>query len=456
MYRKHLKEMENLETTTNDPKNSLTKNDDIKSTGIKTIDRLADIPIVNTAFANVTDYYVRVKDKNCLWRTSLNLAELSFRTMAFAATPLTSLAKKPILSVDSYLCEKVDELEHNYPSIIKPTEQLTANAYTQAKEVYDKTLKQPIDTLSSIKEKTVAYGNDTMNSIVKKGTSSIDSVRLYSFEKIHESADLGIRCADSVLENKYAKWFTKPALDLYEKSLQYIIPFQSEDSSALSAPGDDSNTLKRIYDINSRVYKHLYQTTFTQLSALHLQFESTIKKLQAIKDVLEFAYTDSKERINSAFTNVSKNTLVSQCATYIDKNKISLEKIDGIAKVYSYAVLNEVKQMIDKYMGLVKNFPVVFNGTKLKQSLETLMSQVNKESFGTFLASTIDQLKKMNQTLMAYTSQMFQVVTTSNVGKIDNERPSTEVIDFAQPIPATVNTNNTSSNPNSRTKKQQN
>jgi hypothetical protein len=100
---------------------------------------------------------------------------------------------------------------------------------------------------------------------------------------------------------------------------------------------------------------------------------------------------------------------------------------------------------------LVKNFPVVFNGSKLKQSLETLMSQVNKESFGTFLSSTIDQLKKMNQTLMAYTTQMFQVVSSSNVATVDNERPSTEVTEFVQSIPAAVNTS-ASSNSNSRTK----
>ena len=157
MYRKHLKEMENSETNT---ANTTTTTN--KSTGIKTIDRLADIPIVNSALTNVTDYYGKVKEKNVLLRTSCNLAELSFRTMAFAASPLTSLAKKPILTVDSYLCEKVDELEHNYPSIVKPTEQLTATAYTQAKEVYDKTLKQPIDTINSIKERTVAYGTDTV------------------------------------------------------------------------------------------------------------------------------------------------------------------------------------------------------------------------------------------------------------------------------------------------------
>ena len=42
-----------------------------------------------------------------------------------------------------------------------------------------------------------------------------------------------------------------------------------------------------------------------------------------------------------------------------------------------------------------------------------LFSNTLKDSIATFLTSTIDQLKKMNHTLMAYTSQMFQVVTNS-------------------------------------------
>ena len=64
-------------------------------TGIKTIDRLSELPVVNSALSNVTDYYEKVKEKNVLLRTSFNLAELSVKTMAFAATPITTLCKKP-------------------------------------------------------------------------------------------------------------------------------------------------------------------------------------------------------------------------------------------------------------------------------------------------------------------------------------------------------------------------
>jgi hypothetical protein len=386
---------------------------------------------VYSALTNVTDYYGKVKERNVLLRTSCNLAELSFRTMAFAASPLTSLAKKPILSVDSYLCDKVDELEHNYPSIVKPTDVLTTTAFTQAKEVYDKTLKQPIDVINNIKERTVAYGSDTMQSVVKKGTSSLDSVRLYSYEKMNNTADFGLRTVDCVLENKFAKLFTKPVVDLYEKSMQYLLPAASLDfidQEQQQHLVDHQTTLRRIFDINNRVYKHLYQSTFAQLSALHLQFDNTIKKLQAIKDVIEYSYTDSKERIHTTLNKVSKNTLVSQCVAIIDKNKVSLEKIDGIAKHYSKALLTDVTHMLEKYMGLVKSFPAVFNGTKLKVTMDNIMSQINKDSIATFLSSTIDQLKKMNHTLMAYTSQMFQVVTNSvTEAAPDNAQPATEI-----------------------------
>ena len=54
------------------------------------------------------------------------------------------------------------------------------------------------------------------------------------------------------------------------------------------------------------------------------------------------------------------------------------QKIDGIAKHYSKALLTDVTHMLEKYMGLVKNFPAVFNGTKLRVTLENIMHQINK------------------------------------------------------------------------------
>ena len=64
-------------------------------TNIKTINKLNEIPVVNSAVKNASGYYESIKQKNILTRTSCNLAEIYLRTVAYAATPITSICKKP-------------------------------------------------------------------------------------------------------------------------------------------------------------------------------------------------------------------------------------------------------------------------------------------------------------------------------------------------------------------------
>lgn len=68
----------------------------------------------------------------------------------------------------------------------------------------------------------------------------------------------------------------------------------------------------------------MYQTTFTQLSNVHFQFEMTIKRLQSLKTMSDMIYADSKKKLGDTLQTVSKNTLVAQCAQLIDKNKLSM------------------------------------------------------------------------------------------------------------------------------------
>ena len=64
-------------------------------TGIKTVDKLSEIPVLNSAVTTASDYYGKVKEANSLIRTSCNLAELSLKTFKYAASPITYLCKKP-------------------------------------------------------------------------------------------------------------------------------------------------------------------------------------------------------------------------------------------------------------------------------------------------------------------------------------------------------------------------
>lgn len=419
MYRRHLHEMESSSKGgSSAAQQQLSTNN---KTGIRTIDAISEIPVVNSALNNVTEYYGKVKERNALLRTSLNLAELSVSVMSLAATPITSLCKKPIESVDSYLYEKLNDLEHSYPSITKPTEQITESAKLQVKQIYNQTLKQPIDRFNNFKDITT----NKVNEVLKVGTDSIDSIKSYGCDQINRSAALGVRMVDACLESSLARLFTDPVLNFTERSLDFLIPESATATSngAIKAsvaqqqlvPG---TTLRRIYDINSRVYRHVYQYTFVQLNKIHVQFEATIKKLQSLKQLSDAFYSGSRDRFVKTMQSIGNNSLVSQCMLVVNRNNLSLDKMEVFMRTSYRAILEDVAQMVEKYMSLVKNFPVTFNGTKIRQTIESLVSQLNKESFAVILTFSIDQLKTINASLVSYTNQMFQVVNNSRLANL--------------------------------------
>jgi hypothetical protein len=117
------------------------------------------------------------------------------------------------------------------------------------------------------------------------------------------------------LDNKYAKAVTDPALDYAEKTLDYYLP-------STTAMVEGQGAVTRLFNINKRVYNHVYDTTFVQLKKLHMQFEGMITKMVSLKKLLEEMYTVRKNQVVAA---VSEMTLVQRCQTYLTEKNWSLE-----------------------------------------------------------------------------------------------------------------------------------
>lgn len=56
-----------------------------------------------------------------------------------------------------------------------------------------------------------------------------------------------------------------------------------------------------------------------------------------------------------------------------------------MCKNYSNVILADVSQLVENYMSLVKNFPLVFNGSKIKQNIDQLMNQMKTVILKKFL-----------------------------------------------------------------------
>ena len=87
----------------------------------------------------------------------------------------------------------------------------------QAKELYEKNVKQPLDTLASAKDKKL----DEMKTY---GTNTVNALRSYGMDSVHKSADMGVRLVDNLLDNRVAKLFTEPVLSFTENALDYWMP----------------------------------------------------------------------------------------------------------------------------------------------------------------------------------------------------------------------------------------
>ncbi len=213
------------------------------------------------------------------------------------------------------------------------------------------------------------------------------------------SAGYGLRTVDSLLEQKYAKMLATPFLDMTEKSISYLIPdeksitSQQQDEEVIL---DETNTLKRIFDINRRVIQHTYQATYNQIIKLDRQYNFILEKLKQLKQ-----FSDIITSNVSVVCEGGKNSLKSICAGYVDFDSLSLEvssivglklsfyflllfflfvqKLEGLGKIYYKAILGDVDSMLNRYTEALKNLPIVSSGTdKLKQTTMEIISKFNE------------------------------------------------------------------------------
>ena len=69
------------------------------STGLKTLDHLIEIPLINSMFEKGIGRYNDLKERSTIFSISSSLAEFSFKTLKFAATPVIKLIKDPSILI---------------------------------------------------------------------------------------------------------------------------------------------------------------------------------------------------------------------------------------------------------------------------------------------------------------------------------------------------------------------
>ncbi|GFN80449.1 perilipin [Plakobranchus ocellatus] len=122
------------------------------------LNKLGELPIVNDGWSAALGYYTKVKDYNSLTKFTLGAAECSLKKAAEISTPVMNRYQSQIDSVNTFACNKLEDIEAKYPLIKQPTE-----------EVKDACVEYVQPVIKRVKP-VVSYVNGVVDNTQKKVT----------------------------------------------------------------------------------------------------------------------------------------------------------------------------------------------------------------------------------------------------------------------------------------------
>jgi hypothetical protein len=141
-----------------------------------------------------------------------------------------------------------------------------------------------------------------------------------------------------------------------------------------------------------------------------MHFERTIEKMQSLKTMMHDLYLTRRDQVVNA---VGELTLVQRCQTYMREKNLSYERLENLTKQYYKAILTDVNDILEKYMGMIKNLPAYFNSVQFREKIDFLRNQLDRENFQIYLGVTIDYLKQINGQLVTFTNKMIEYASES-------------------------------------------
>nr|BAN20534.1 lipid storage droplets surface binding protein 2 [Riptortus pedestris] len=181
---------------------------DVQMPQIHVIDKLREIPLVQSAYSTSTGVYNRVKESSALLTWTLQSAEGAFMTAMGAVAPVANKLQQPIHVVDDTLCKGIDVLQEKVPIVKEQPAQILETAKT----VVSLAIQPKVSQISAFTTKswdkanevlsTTHYGNVALNGLDSASSTADQYIDYYlpaaeDEENIHPhpSAD----CEDKVM-----------------------------------------------------------------------------------------------------------------------------------------------------------------------------------------------------------------------------------------------------------------
>ncbi|XP_013389392.1 perilipin-2 isoform X2 [Lingula anatina] len=258
------------------------------------ITRVSSLPVVSSAWGQVSDYYLRTKEKSpSLVQYTLNMAESSVKTAYTTAQPVISKLDGPIQKVNAIACQQLDKLEEKYPIISKDTE----TVIEKSKGAYNNAIQPTVDKVNAVKQ----YGVDTYNGVKDYGVEKVTNVKNFATGTVTAVKDYSSSSVNSLLQSSYGQVVVGAAEGILASSEgyveKYLPPAPEEEEKKEGDEGEEGDeqdpqvqtSLARVTSLSSKVRRRMYARAMKEMQHLQARSKETVANLAHTVNLIQYA-----------------------------------------------------------------------------------------------------------------------------------------------------------------------
>lgn len=249
---------------------------------LEVLDRVRNIPIVQSAIEKTGSTYSYVKDSHHLINWALNYAEAGLHYATATAAPIAvPIAKKfegSINTVDQKLCQGLDIVEQKVPIVKQPPTKI----YDAAKHVMNSSLQPTIEKLMSAKDSATTQATALKDISVNKANEILST----------HYGSMAVQGVDntSVLVNRLLDHYFPPVEGEEEKPA----PISADENKVLHA-------VQTIGQLSTKTANRVYHSVAAQLKTINKEdVANYMSSVVSILHLANFLNLSHKEDLNSS------------------------------------------------------------------------------------------------------------------------------------------------------------
>lgn len=274
------------------------------------VERVGNYPVVASTLGQVATLYLRCKDSSDLVKYSLETAENGVKLVTETVVPVvTKFGDGPIKSANTLACSQLDKLEHNYPLVTKPTEEVLE----ETKKLYEQTLKPGVDRIQSAGQQAVQRYTDAK----QYGVEKYENVKHYGVEKYEDVKDYGVHTVNDW--SQYSKQVAESIASAGKMHFNNLL--ESSQGKAVTAKLDGALECAETYldkylpegegeaeyevDKAGKASVRLYNRAVREMKQLQMKSQETLDSLQQTLSLIEFA-RQNLDAVNNGLVNSAR------------------------------------------------------------------------------------------------------------------------------------------------------